>query len=69
MSVDFVNSQLNRRRKLSFPTDLAQITEELGNSFLFDVKLNVSDDKRSSGRTNRSYFDDFAEQDKFDSKA
>ena len=33
------------------------------------TELYILDDKRSSGRTNRSYFDDFAEQDKFDSKA
>lgn len=30
MSVDFVGMNMNRRRKASFPTDLTQITEELG---------------------------------------
>ena len=33
MSVDFA-AMANRRRKLSFPTDLTQITEELGNEII-----------------------------------
>ena len=70
MSVDFA-AMANRRRKLSFPTDLTQITEELGDDILQVIKCNVyySDEeykKRVSDRTNRSgrsYFDDFEEED------
>ena len=38
MSVDFVSMNMNRRRKASFPTDLTQITEELGEVH-FESKL------------------------------